>query len=432
MAIIKGFITIPSLTSNSPGQVSVVGELSALARTYSKEIGFYTNPTITGVELNTFTSTDDTGSVTVVPDTIRDELLSISHWVYDTIANGAGFASSPDLALALSNTYSSVGTNYSCGQLVLLGLYHFPEWISWDIVTNSSTFHVKLWFSDPAFRTEYKDYTIVVIPPTSTLDLLFGNYTAVYGLMQARTTDLLLQDVEIAKAGIPYTHLKSVNFDWVNTANTAQHVPTTWGVLIYGEAGNNDDNIRNAISAFILAHSTHILAEWKVILPSLFASTEFVITPLWNRYAIAEQTLTSGLYSATIRPADLTTYALQTAVGYNSGFVTAMVRSNVFTYKSLAFTAVGGAENVDGITTFDARFPDYMAIPSTSLDFQRMGLATQQWIMLMNQMLPLAEVLDGNTDIPNNMSVLIRGNITFLTCRLNNVLYLVAAKSNFV
>lgn len=432
MAIIKGFITIPSLTSNSPGQVSVVGEMSALARTYSKEIGFYTNTSLAGVELNTLTSTDDTGSVAVVPDTIRDELLSISHWVYDTVVNGAGFASAPDLALALSNTYSSVGTNYSCGQLVLLGLYHFPEWISWDIVTNTSTFRVKLWFSDPAFRTEYKDYTIVVVPPTTNLDLLFGNYTAVYNLMQARTADLFLQDVEVAKQGIPYTHLKSVEFDWVNTANTAQHVPTEWWVLIYGEAGNNDDNIRNAISAYILAHSTHTLAQWKTKLPSLFASTEFVITPIWNRYAIPEQTLTSGLYSATIRPADLTTYALQTAVGYDSGFVTAMVRSNVFTYKSLAFTAVGSAENVDGITTFDARFPDYMAIHSTSLDFQRMSLATQQWVLLMNQMLPLAEALDGNTDIPNNMSVLIRDTKTFLTCRLNNVLYLVAAKSNFV
>jgi hypothetical protein len=432
MANIKGFITIPTLTSNTPGQTSPVGELSALSRTYAREVGFYTTAAIQGVELNAFVSTDVNNSPVVVADALRDEVLSIAHWTYDQIVNGAGFPSVADLALTLTNTYSSVGVNFTVGQFVVLGLNHFPEWLAWDIVSDSVTYHVKIWFADAAFRTQFKDYTITVIPPTANLDLLFGNYTSVYNLMQARTLSNLLTDAETAKAGVPYTHLKTVSFDWVNAANVSQHIPTVWGVLIYGEAGNNDDNIRNAISTYILANSTHTLAQWKTLLPSLFASTEVIVTPLWDRNAIANQTLTNGLYSATIRPADITTYALATAVGYDTNFVTAMARSNVFTYKSLAFTAVGSAESVDGITTFDGRFPDYMAIPSTSLDFQRMAQGTQDWILLMNQMLPLAEVLDDNTDIPNNMSTVVRGGKLFLSCRLNNVLYLVAAKSNFV
>lgn len=431
MANIKGFFSIPSLTSNNIGQVSPVGELSPLALTYSREIGVYTSPTIDGIEFRSFTAKSTAGEQITVPTVVANGILTIGEYVTTEIVDGNAFTSPSQLALTLENTYASVGDTFVSGPFVILGGMHFPEWISYVAVDGAVTYNIKVWFADTAFRTQYKDFQIVVLPPASPVDLLFGTYTAVYTLINARTTEQLLQEAETAKAGYPYTRLKTMSFDWVNPANPAQRIPTLWGFLIYGEAGNNEDNIRSAAQEYILDNSAQTSLEWKTILPSLFVSTEFIVTPLWDRIAIANQTLSNGQYSSIIRPTDIEDYAVLTKGDYTLNHVRFVMRASVFTYKSLAFTIIGGSENVDGINRFEQRFPDYLPINPQSLDFQRMSPETQAWSNLMNAMLPVAESLTENSEVPITMSVIARSGKTFVASRLDNVLYLVAAKSNF-
>ena len=431
MAKVKSFLNVPVLVSNISGQVSPVGELSPRSLTFSRDVGLYSNPLFPDVSLTTFQSLNTAGDKQVTPDAVNVSQLTVGNFIIDSIINGAGFGTPSDLALALDTTLGAVGDTFSSGPFVIIGALEFPEWVSWQYTHNTSVYEIKLWFADAAFRSQNKDFTIIVLPPVSNVDLLFGTYSAVYNLMQTRTTATLLNDAAIASGPYPYTHFVTRNYNWVNPNNPTQTVSTPWGFLIYGDAGNNEDNIRNAAVDFILEDSIRLREEWKTVLPSLFINTEHIITPLWDRLATTNQNPSSSLYSATFRPNDLANYALQTSIGYTEAHVRLVVEGSFFTYKSLAFAVIGGSENVDGIVTFHERFPDYMPINPQSADFSRMSPATQEWANRLNEMLPVAETLNDNSSLQPYMSVTVRGGVTFLGSRINDVLYLVAAKSNF-
>lgn len=431
MAKVKSFLNVPVLVSNIEGQVSPVGELSPRSLTFSRNVGLYASSVFPNVSLTTFQSIDDDGDNQVTPNAVNTSQLTVGNYVIDTIINGAGFGTPSDLALALESSLSSVGNNFSSGPFVIIGSLEFPEWVSWQYTHTGDVYEIKLWFADAAFRSQNKDFTIIVLPPVSNVDLLFGTYSAVYNLMQTRTTATMLEDAAIAAGPYPYTHFVTRNYNWVNPNNPAQTVPTPWGFLIYGEAGNNEDNIRNAAAEFILDNSIHAREEWKTVLPSLFVNTEFIISPLWDRMATTNQTPGSSLYSPIFRPDDLADYALQTSIGYTEAHVRLVVEGSFFTYKTLAFAVIGGSENVDGIVKFHEKFPDYMPINPQSADFARMSPATQSWVNKLNEMLPVAETLTENSTLQPYMSVVTRAGVKYLGCRLDDVLYLVAAKSNF-
>ena len=180
-----------------------------------------------------------------------------------------------------------------------------------------------------------------------------------------------------------------------------------------------------------MANSTHTRAEWKVIFPSIFISTEFIITPHWDRYSIPNQTLLAGMYSPTVSPQQIIDYALITKGDYNETHVRSTVKSTVSTYKELTLSIVGNIENIDGLYTFNAKFPDYIAVSTTSPDFARMSLRTQQWTAVLNDLLFAAETVTPFSSLPEGMSRIYRNSIMFVGKTYDGVLYLVLAKRYF-
>ena len=57
------------------------------------------------------------------------------------------------------------------------------------------------------------------------------------------------------------------------------------------------DYILDAIKDHILDNSTHDVDDWVEVFPDIFGMTEYIITPMWNRYSIPNMTLQTGLYS---------------------------------------------------------------------------------------------------------------------------------------
>jgi hypothetical protein len=242
----------------------------------------------------------------------------------------------------------------------------------------------------------------------------------------------IIAKVNVVTNQFPSTALKTTSINWLSNGNANNYLPTVWTAVVWGPYGLNITNQKAAIVKYILAHSIHTETEWRVLMPSLFISTEFIVTPHWDRYSIPNQTEVARLYSSVFTPQQIITYAQQTRGNYPENFVQTAVRGATSPYKAIGFSIVGNPDNTDGISTFNAKFPDYIPVASTSLDFARMQLRTQQWATLLGNMLPIAESMNTLSSLPEGMTRVWRGGIMFLAASHEEVLYLVCTKYFFL
>lgn len=449
---LKAFVGYSVFADNDRYDVAPLGELSVRSRTYASDRALYAAATegvdATTVELTVFSSKKANGTQVLAQPEYTDMLLEVSKWVYAQAIDGI-FTADPNVfrqqLLAEFN-----GTLYAAtvGPMVQQGAVYLPEYVifyfspdsfevTWpvgvDYLTQS---RIKLWFADDAFQTQFDEYEIINIAPIMPLDNFFQLASQVEAQVRARTIPQLMSQIQAAAGDNPSTLVKSIDFLYHDPLDTTNTVNTTWTFIIYGAAGDNVDAIKAQLVAWVLANSTHTREEWAIIFPDIFTATEFVITPLWNQFAVPNRTLEAGVYSPIVRYAQAGEIALATAAGTN--YTDEHIR-NVLSivgcpYKSLAFLAVGGPENRDNIKRFAEQWPDYMSVPTTSLDFNRMAPTTQAWIMLLYQLLQTAETMTEFSDLPQGLTRLKRINdngvaVLYVTASFDNVQYLVVAKS---
>jgi hypothetical protein len=146
MNIVKGFVNIQSLISNTPGSTSSIGELSPNGFTYSKEKGFYTNIHLDGYDLITFTSVDSNGDKRILTTEEVDFIIRIVDYVkLYTSAREAPF-SLDDLRSNMLDQFIGKLGNLQLGEFILNQYTGLPSWISW---TNSDPdLVVHIWLSD--------------------------------------------------------------------------------------------------------------------------------------------------------------------------------------------------------------------------------------------------------------------------------------------
>lgn len=432
MLNIKGFAAIPSLADNANNATAIIGELSPMSQTFSKNVTVHTHPTIDTslVELRSFSVIDTINGPTALPTPAAGNIVDILNWLYNEATANALGNSAAVIESNLSAEYSTL-IDIAMGPLIVIGTYAIPEWVTWTQTDATKPYITKVWFSDAAFLGQYDETELIVIPPIDNIDVLFGTFTTINSLISAVSGSNLVTKIVTASGNIPYSTLKTMDITWKNPNNPLQTITTEWTVIVYGLAGSSIDRLREAVIAYILAHTTHTRAEWEVLLPFLFISTEYIITPHWDRLGIPNQTLQAGMYSAITTPGQITNHALITKHDYLESFVRTAVRGSFATYKSIAFSIVGNVDNIDGIYTLEGRFPDYTPIPTTSPDFSRMALRTQQWAVMLNELLILAESATLFSSLPMNVSRIHRNGIMFICKSFENVLYLVMAKSYY-
>lgn len=429
--VLKGFVVMSSMADNAVGEVSVLGELSSRAYSYAREKGHYKVEDYSAVELVSFKSHSVEEGMVPVPFDVADNTLELTQWIYDQSIAGTIPQVEDELIQNLYSQFADSGlSNIRIGEFVSEGQYVMPSWVAWKINRNDNmgTASVKVWLADDAFRRQYDEYEIIVVPATTPIDNFFADYNTVNGLVSDFNMPALTLAVEAAAGIYPYTLLRTILFDWITPNNESLTIPTPWSVIIYGIAGNNIDVIKTKLREWILANSTRTREDWIAIFPDIFRSTEFIITPLWSQYSIPNKTLQSGLYSPVIQPAVALELAEVTAHGYPPAHVAAVLSASVFMYKSLGFLSVGGPENRDEIYTFYEKFVDYIAVPTDSADFNRMDPITQGWIMMITEMLLIAEEMTEFSDIPVGMTRMKRGNVLYVVSSYQDVQYLVVAK----
>ena len=422
------FIDIPSMVNNTPGIDSPLGELSTRSKTFTRELGFYSNNTYPDVKLTSFSSLID-GYKTPVPVIYRDLILQIAQYLYTKSVDGVLTDNTDAARQNLNSAFSAQIEIVSMSAMVSNGTYWLPGGLVFRRLGDDDNL-VKVWFSNETFRRQYELYEIVVVPPVDNLDDLHRHRAFVLALLRAITIPDHLRKAQRAADGKPYTYIISNNYDWVDPNDPQIRQPTPWTVLIYGEAGNNADIIRDTLIDYVLDNSEYTREQWEVIYPDLFLPNEYYITPFWDRFSLPNQRLAAGLYSPTSKYREHLNYGTSTFHGVPVEHIRQEMTVSGTTYKGLSFLACSNHKNRDPRKSFDRLWPQYIDITTNSLDFNRIPPDTQNFIRRLIEAFVIADRIDDMVDMPEGMSRVRRGRNDYLTFNYDTMQYLISLKHN--
>lgn len=444
MRFIKGFSIMYPLQLNAEGVNSAFGELSTYAATFSKEKGYYTNATETDVQLVVFSALDEAEDHFSLTTAVRNYLLTLQQWVYDQYigdliplqSNHAAFVSSVEGAFTdLSNV--------EIGDLLpgTTATLNMPEYIQAEYTHSGVDYTFKIWFADAPFRAQYDLFEIHVINPLvqdGDLDDLYDDTAVVGPLLAAITSSDLINKVQTVIGTNPATLVKTYDLLWNDPNLPLSTLTTTWTIVIYGQAGDNVDNIKAAIKAYIDDNTSLPLLNWQTLYPDLYNESEFAMIPLWENIASPETMMDYGLYSPSVRPNQMKDIALENAPSnYGDSFNMSThcdlnLNLSQSVYRSLAFLVVSYPGNPGAIFKFTQKFPDYMAIPTSSGDFARMSVNTQAFVVMFLEMLDIALELTPSDTPPPGYSKVTRGGKLYVAKEYLGTLYLVLTKDSYV
>lgn len=422
------FIDIPSMVNNTPGIDSPLGELSTRSKTFSREVGFYSNSTYPDVKLTALSSVID-GNKTPVSVTYRDLVLQVAQYLYSKSVDGILTDNTEAARQNLNSAFNAQIEIVSMSAMVTNGTYWLPGGLVFRRIGDDANL-IKVWFSNETFRRQYELYEIVVVPPVDDLNDLHRHRAFVLALLRAITIPDHVRKSQRISDGKPYTYLISSNYDWVDPNDPQIRQPTPWTVIIYGEAGNNADIIRDTLIDYVLDNSTYTREQWEVIYPDLFLPNEYYITPFWDRFSLPNQRLVSGLYSPTSKYSEHLNYGTSTFHGVPVEHIRREMTICGTTYKGLSFLACSNAKNRDPRKSFDRMWPQYIDITTNSLDFNRIPPYTQNFIRRLIEAFVIADQIDQMIDIPEGMSRVRRGRNDYLTFNYDTMQYLVSLKHN--
>lgn len=438
MKTIKAFATHSQFTTNTENQTHPFGELTTFSRSYEKDIAIFPHDTDKAITLNVFKSLD--GRTVTPPNSNMVSLtLDIAQWVYNHVLNKAGEINKQEMLPALLVDFQGRAERFNVGNVVNDGRYHCVEWISWhDPVGNE----YRLWFSDAAFRVEYENFTIEIVPPVENLNIFFSTPEAIKEELKRFPIDVLSRKANVKKSDKPVTVFRVDIFDWVSNRPDVPNIPTNWYILIWGDAGDNIDSVKDALRDYILTHSAsqHNEQAWKRIFPDIFNRSEFVIVPQWNVFSnenkVREQ---ASLYSPFSNLKDLTKkYVKPFVPNYKATHVDEHTQIVGLYYRAIVGYVIGSEENRDNKYKLQDIFPDYIDVSSTSTDFNYMSKNTQDFSIALQKMLAFAETMTEFTELPRDsdgeklFTRVKRGEHVYLVYKHGNFNFLVLSKASLI
>lgn len=432
MYYLQGFVKLLPFIDNTTDAIAAVGEMSDQASTYARDKGTYTNASETpAVELVTFYSKID-DKVTDVPYSVQTTALKISQFLLTRAQAGTGATTTDGIRQNLLAEFQGNIETVSIGPMVVMGKFTYPSWIAYEDLSYPNTNEIRIWYADESFKNQYSHYDISVIMPLTDPDIFFQDPLDVKKALESFDIAEKIQEANTLKGNYPYSAIDVKRFLYNDPADAKWTLETQWVVLIWGEAGNNPDAIKQAIRDYVLAHSKHTKDEWAKVLPDLFKDTEHIIMPLWTKYAIPNKELQGGIYSPAINPiADVDNLKrVVKSDKYTTDWIAQNTEFTHNTYKSLAIATIGHPDNRDKIYRLSERFTDYIVVTNDSGDYNRMSQRTQRFYNHLSNMLILAETMTETSTVTNGYPRIIRDGIVYVSLTYENVSFLVVAKAS--
>lgn len=427
---LKGFVNVDALANNTPGSVSALGELSNVSNSYAIEKGYYNSNSYQYVELVSFYSKYDTGNLIAVPAKYSDHVLRLAQWIYEqAIADKLTDSEEAFRTLFLSEFGTTV-KDFECGKMVVAKGNWLPSYIAWSLDDGVEENLLRVWFSDDAFKTQYDEFQIVVIPPIEPVDTFQLTKAKVAVAMQAFTVPKRDANVLVKTGGEPYTYLVSKEYPWYDREDPTATLTTVWTVAIYGIAGNNLAQIKDALADYILAHSSYARTDWIPVFPDIFTDTEFTIVPRWDLKSVPDETVLGSLYSPIVPYDGLVDFAKKFIKSVTDTHRVKYLTTMGLQYKSLAAIVVGGDENRDRKYLLKNFYPDYALLSTTSIDFNRMASGTVEFVQKLIEAVIAAEEMDEYSYIGATLSRITRDGMLYVGFSHNDVEFLVLSRSS--
>lgn len=431
MKTFKAFAQIGPLSDNTVGVVAPIGEISTQALTYAREKTLHSKAEYPNHLLVGF-SYRENDKVVPVGLTVTDACLETSAWTYERSQIGFFTANSAFYQQAFIQQFGGRFDLVATGPMVAYGSRYAPEWVEFSPYMQSSNTRWKIWFSNQAFLGQYDEYEIFVIPPLTEVNAFLEEYAQVNEYLSQVSMSDMVGRMNALRGDHPYSVLRSDQFDWVDSIDPLRKLPTHWMTIVYGIAGDNIDSVKEAIRQYILSRSTSDSTTWSATFPDLFTSTEFIITPLWTRVAVPNQVRESGVFQAISPIREVLALVKKTCKGakYTNAHIDSVVCVIPSLHKSLQLAIVGGPENRGGLSKFEERYPDYINVPTTHVDFMRMGEETRQFVMMLAGLLSAAELASSQGPVPHGYNRVVRDGVVYLSRYFERFLYLAVVKSS--
>lgn len=427
---LHAFMTINPLIDNSRHRDSIVGELSLIGRTYASDVGQYTLEQYPDVRLLSFRSVTDETDEIPVPEEIKEICLKLGHRLENMSQTAVLTKDNVVNQQVIAAEFGDVIKSVKLGKVVASRGNYMPQFIEFKLNDTSvyEVAYIKVWFSDPAFRTQYSFHEIRVIPAIERLDDFFADAVTVSKLEEKVNLPEIIDKINTTKDRSPYTLLKSYHFDWTKED---ERIPFPWTVVIYGGIGENMDLIKDAIANYILENSDHPREEWEKIFPDLFIPTEFVFIPAYGVPSIEAPRYVEAMCSPTLRIKDLIKFGVEGSGGYTEEHIREYGEVSSILYRSLGFVVAGNPLNRLAPVSFYEAFPQYALIGSRTDDFNRMDPDHQMMVRLLNTLFYTADILDVDTAMPEGVSRITRDGKVYVAGSYNRIQFLVIARINY-
>lgn len=426
-----GFVTINSLIDNRLHQDSLLGELSAVSRTYALDKGYFTDDRYPNIRLVTFRCREDENNITP-PNDIKDLCIKLGAWMELKARQGSFTLDTTQVKQAISAEFRGMIRDIKLGKMISVRDQFLPQFIEFSLANTNQyeTSTLKLWFSDPAFKQQYPFYEIVVIPPVENIDSFFDVTESVRNIKKNINLPEIHDKANRLREQSPYTLIKSYDYQWNSQELPRETVDIPWTILIYGGIGENPDIIRDALANWVLENSTRSREDWEQIFPDLFVPSEYTIVPFWQSTSVPGYRLVDSMYSPIITHADVIPIC-KDAMSYTEAHIRQHVEIGASLYKSLSFAVVGDPRNrLTPVRLYEA-YPQYALIGSRTEDFNRMDTNHQGLIHTLYKLFLTAEEATLDTELDLSMAKVWRDGRLYITTTYNNVQYLVLAKSNY-
>lgn len=429
--IVKGFITDSGFISNAPDVVSSVFELSDKAGTYSRDKMYYDEATHPSTNIIVFKAIDENnGNRLLIDNDVVGSILRLCDLIKAYPATHIAPYVKSDYREHLEASVTTDIININIGDFEQHGSVYYPKWFSFTHV-GTPNIEIKFWLSNEDFLNNYDEYEIIIVPPIP-LTTDFNKYYNEAVLVLGESSYGLFNDrIEQAKNDHPNTYTKVLEFNFFNRDNITVSTKTYWGIVIYGEAGNDIDLIKDAIEEYVMSNPANQRSVWEIMFPDIFRRTEFVLLPLWNKVAVHNLTNLSNIYSSMLGIKPIKDFIFNE---YHDIYSESYIYNNLvifpYDYKAITIAAMPGTLNLSDRDQLFEVFADYIPVNTSSLDFMRMSEDTRNWIIKLEQALIVAETNDIHSSVPSGFRKVKRNNRSYVAFYYNNVNYLIAYSYN--
>lgn len=423
---VKGFGVLTAYDNKVLGTPATVGELSPIVKTYTSKGETFVDPVITGGRFFCMHSKDESGSDYSLSQAMLDQILTVIQAV-------STFNDTEDAQTQFNATFPSDFAEVTVGPSILGDNQFIPSYVEFSFEDAGNTIKTKIWFSDAAIRAEYDEWEIRVICPLTNVNDFYGSYVDVNNKYQSTySVDGMIQRVENVRGESPYTTVKALTLRWFDKVDNSRTIDTKWFMVCYGPLASQHSNQIATIRNFLESNSAYTVEEWSAHFPDIVSIDVYTVIPRWERRAIVVAGIEDTIFNPTMKHSDVMTIleAINPVVAADVNTLD-VLETSALLYKSIGLIIVGNPENTDGAKSFYSRFPDYAIIGVNDSNINRLSAQTKQTIQLIERLVRQAEIDDGISSLPIDMSRTVFGNVNVIYGLVGNSQIQVVIKSSY-